>query len=173
MSFLLFILAGSLLAYLPQYFLGDRSDYRMAMRHGMALALLFTGVDHFLNAGTRYVPMIPDLLSPIALPLVHFTGAAELLGAVGLLVPAAIHRRLGLPNLQRTTGIALAVMFSLLVIANINVAIKGTGVEGLDFGQAYFVLRPFFQPLFIAWALYSVGMTPWPWRRPLRRRVCA
>ena len=48
-------------------------------------------------------------------------------------------------------------LFALLVVASINVAVKGTGVEGLDFGSAYFVLRPFFQPLFIAWALYSVG----------------
>ncbi|HEX6362319.1 MAG TPA: hypothetical protein VFZ93_05160, partial [Albitalea sp.] len=105
MSFLLFLLACSLLAYVPQFFLGDRRDRRMAMRHGMALALLFTGVDHFVHAGTRYVPMIPDLLAPAALPLVHVTGAAELLGAVGLLVPVSLYRRLGLPDLQRAAGI--------------------------------------------------------------------
>ena len=44
MSFLLPILAGSLLAYLPQYALGDRRDHRAAMRHGMALAPFCTGV---------------------------------------------------------------------------------------------------------------------------------
>lgn len=165
MSFLVFILIGTLLAYLPQRLLSTNRDHRLAMRQGMALALLFTGTDHFLNAQTRYVPMIPEALSALALPLVHVTGAAELLGAIGLIVPAALYRRLGLPNLQRAAGIALAVMFSLLVVANINVALKGTGVEGLDFGRAYFVLRPFFQPIFILWALYSVGVDVMPRRR--------
>ena len=157
MSFLAFVLVGTLLAYVPQYFFGNRRDHRMAMRHGLALALLFTGVDHFVHAHSRYVPMIPDFLAPLALPLVHITGVAELLGAVGLLVPASLYRRLGWPALQRAAGVSLAVLFALLVVANINVAVKGTGVEGLDFGSAYFLVRPFFQPLFIAWALYSVG----------------
>ena len=40
--------------------------------------LLFTGGDHFINASTRYVPMIPDILTPMALPLVHLSGLAEL-----------------------------------------------------------------------------------------------
>lgn len=34
MSFFFLILALSALAYVPQFFLGDRKDYRMAMRHG-------------------------------------------------------------------------------------------------------------------------------------------
>ena len=166
MSFLILILAASLLAYVPQFFLGNRRDLRMAMRHGMAIGLLFTGIDHFINASTRYVPMIPDFLAPLALPLVHLSGLAELAGALGLLVPAAVMRRLYLPNLQRTAGIALALLFALLVIANINVAIKGIQVEGLPFGVTYYLLRPFLQPLFIAWALYCVGPIHW------RRRSC-
>ena len=120
------------------------------MRHGMALALLFTGIGYFLGAGTRCVPMIPDLLKPI------------LLGGTALLIPAMTYRRLGLPDLQRAAGVAPAVMFSLLVIVNIDLVIKDTGVESLGFGQTYFVLRRFLQPLFIGWALYSVGIDPWP-----------
>ncbi|HZH06810.1 MAG TPA: hypothetical protein VEY69_09055, partial [Lautropia sp.] len=100
MSFLVLILSASLLAYVPQFFLGDRRDLRMAMRHGMAIGLLFTGVDHFLNAATRYVPMIPDFLAPLAVPLVYVTGLAEIAGAIGLLVPVVVFRRLHLPNLQ-------------------------------------------------------------------------
>ena len=168
MSFLAFLILGSLLAYVPQYFFGDRRDHRMAMRHGLALALIFTGTDHFIHPISRYVPMIPDAMSSIGLELVYFTGAAELLGAAGLLVPASLYRRLGLPNLQRAAGAALAAMFGLLVIANINVALKGTGVDGLDFGRAYFVVRPLFQPVFIAWALYCVGF-----RLPTRGRRMA
>jgi uncharacterized membrane protein len=173
MSFLALIVVAGLLAYVPQYFFGNRRDHRMAMRHGLALGLLFTGIDHFVNAGTRYVPMIPDPLADWALALVYFTGAAELAGAIGLLVPVAVFRRLGLPNLQRTAGIALAVMFAFLVVANINVALKGTGVAGLEFGRTYFVLRPFFQPIFIAWALYCVGVPILPRRAPAGGRAAA
>jgi uncharacterized membrane protein len=158
-------LAATLLAYLPQFFLGDRHDHRMAMRHGLAMALIFTGVDHFVSAGTRYVPMIPDALAPMALELVLLSGAAELLGAIGLLVPLGVYRRLCLPNLQRVAGASLAAMFALLVIANINVAVKGIGVEGLPFGRTYFMVRPLLQPLFMAWALYCVGFPLWPGRR--------
>ena len=165
MSFLLFLLVASLLAYVPQYFLGDRRDHRMAMRHGLALALIFTGVDHFVHPVSRYVPMIPDAISSVALELVYFTGAAELLGTAGLLVPVSLYRRLGLPDLQRAAGVALAAMFALLIVANINVALKGTGVDGLDFGRAYFIVRPLFQPVFIAWALYCVGVQVLPRRR--------
>jgi uncharacterized membrane protein len=159
MSFLIVILVGSLIAFIPQYIWGDRRDHRMAMRHGLAIGLSVTGVDHFLSATSRYVPMMPDFLSGAALPLVYFTGVAELAGALGLVIPAGVFARLGLPNLQRLAGILLAWMFALLVIANVNVAIKGTGVEGLEFGETYFVLRPFLQPLFILWALYSVGIS--------------
>jgi uncharacterized membrane protein len=158
MSFLALILVASLFAYGVQRLCGRPGDHRLAMRHGMALGLLFTGVDHFVSAELRYVPMIPDLLAPMALQLVHISGAAELLGAAGLLVPASVYRRLGLPDLQRATGVALAVLFALLVTANVHVALKGSGVHGLDFGQTYFLVRPLLQPVFIAWALYSVGL---------------
>jgi uncharacterized membrane protein len=158
MSFLILIVTASVLAYIPQYFFGDRRDLRQAMRHGLALGLLFTGTDHFVNATSRYVPMVPDLLGPLALPLVHVSGMAEIAGALGLLVPVTAYRRLRLPNLQHAAGIGLAVLFALLVVANINVAMKGSHVEGLDFGRGYYLLRPFLQPLFIAWALYCVGI---------------
>lgn len=172
MSFLILILAASLLAYLPQFVFGDRRDLRMAMRHGMALGLLFTGVDHFVHAGSRYVPMIPDFLAPLALPLVQISGAAELLGAVGLFLPAAIYRRMKLPDLQRAAGIGLALLFALLVVANINVAVKGSHVEGLEFGRTYYLVRPFLQPLFMVWALYCVGLLSWP-RRAAQRANAA
>lgn len=157
MSFLVLILAASLLAYIPQYLFGNRRDLRMAMRHGMALGLLFTGTDHFVHATTRYAPMVPDALAAMALPLVHVSGLAEILGAAGLLLPVGVYRRMRLPDLQRAAGIGLAVLFALLVVANIDVALRGDTVEGLPFGRTYYLLRPFLQPLFIAWALYSVG----------------
>jgi uncharacterized membrane protein len=158
MSFFLLILALSALAYGPQCFLGDRQDYRMAMRHGMAGGFTLTGVDHFVHAHHRYVPMLPDVLANYALALVYVTGAAELAGAIGLVLPLAIYRRLGLPNLRQWAGIGLAVLLVFLVVANINVAVKGSGVQGLEFSAWYYWLRLLFQPIFILWALFVAGV---------------
>ncbi len=162
MSFLFFIVVLSALAYVPQFFLGHRQDYKMAMRHGIAGGFIFVGIDHFVSAPGRYVPMMPDFLSDYALELVYFTGVAELAGAVGLVIPLAVYRRLGLPNLRKWAGIGLALMLAVLVIANISVALKGTAVQGLEFGNWYYWLRPFFQPVFIIWVLYVSGVI---WKR--------
>lgn len=164
MSFLLLMLVCSALAYVPQWGFGDRQDYRMALRHGMAGGFIVTGIDHFLSAHSRYVPMLPDFLAEYALPLVYVTGAAELAGAIGLVIPLAVYRRLRLPNLRRWAGIGLAAMLALLVSANINVALTGSNVQGLEFGAWYYWLRPLFQPLFILWALF-VSEVLWP-RKP-------
>jgi uncharacterized membrane protein len=158
MSFFFLILAMSVLAYIPQWFLGDRQDYHMAMRHGMAGGFTFTGIDHFVHAHNRYVPMLPDFLAENALALVYLIDAAELAGALGLIMPLAISRRLGLPNLRQWTGIGLAVLLVFLVVANVNVALKGSGVQGLEFGAWYYWLRLVFQPIFILWALFVAGV---------------
>ncbi len=158
MAFFILMLGISLLAYLPQFFLGDRKDYRMALRHGMAGGFVFTGIDHFVSAQARYVPMMPDALADYALELVYFSGAAELAGAIGLVVPLMVYRRLGLPNLRQWAGVGIAVMLVFLVIANINVALKGESVQGLEFGAWYYWLRLLFQPIFIIWALYVSGV---------------
>ncbi len=157
MAFFILMLGISLLAYLPQYFFGDRKDYRMALRHGMVGGFIFTGIDHFVSAQARYVPMMPEVLSDYALALVYFSGAAELAGAIGLVVPLMVYRKLGLPNLRKWAGIGIAVMLVFLVIANVNVALKGESVQGLEFGAWYYWLRLLFQPIFIIWALYVSG----------------
>lgn len=158
MSFLFLILAFSALAYVPQFLLGDRRDYRTALRHGMAGGFTFTGIDHFVNAHSRYVPMLPDFLATYALELVYVTGIAELAGALGLVLPLRVYQQLGLPNLRQWAGIGIAVMLVFLVIANINVALTGSSVQGLEFGAWYYWLRPFFQPVFILWALFVSGV---------------
>ena len=158
MSFFLFLVVLSAIAYVPQFLGSHRSDYRMALRHGMAAGFTFTGFDHFLNAQSRYVPMMPDFLAENALELVYFTGVAELAGAVGLVIPLAVYRRLRLPDLRKWAGVGLSVMLAFLVIANVNVAVKGSTVQGLELGRWYYWVRPFFQPIFMIWALFVSGV---------------
>ena len=160
MSFLLLMAIASAMSWLASFVLRRPMSLRDAMRVGAVGAFLFTGVDHFLNVDTRYLPMMPTFFGGLARPLVLFTGAAEIAGAVGLLVPLSVYKHLGWPNLRHAAGVALAVMLVFLVIANVNVAIRGGGVDGLAFGQWYFWLRPVFQPFIILWVLYAAGVIP-------------
>lgn len=160
MSFLVLICIGAGLTWTLSHWFRQSLDVRGAMRWGMGLGFIFTGVDHFVSGATRYVPMMPAMLAEHALVWVYATGAAELAGGIGLLVPLAVYQRLGLPNLQRQVGIWLAVLLACVVMANINVAMLGKSVQGLDFGAWYFWIRPLFQPVFIVWALYCVGVWP-------------
>ncbi len=155
MMFLALMGVLAALAYLPQAIWGDRGDWRMALRHGMGGAFAYTGVDHFLRADTRYQPMIPDYLAPYDFGMVHITGALELAGAVGLLAPLWVWRRLGWPNLRPAAGVGLAMLLSVMVIANAHVAETGGRVEGLGGGDVYYALRPLFQPLIVLWALIA------------------
>jgi uncharacterized membrane protein len=124
----------------------------------MAGGFTFTGIDHFVHAHNRYVPMLPDVLAEYALALVYMSGAAELAGAIGLVLPLATYRQLDLPNLRKWAGIGLALLLVFLVLANVNVAVKGSGVQGLEFGAWYYWLRLLFQPIFILWALFVAGI---------------
>ena len=157
MEVLILMLVVSGIAYIPQRIFGDRTDYRMALRHGMAGGFIFTGLDHFLTP-ERYVPLIPAFLSAYAQELNYISGIAELAGALGLVVPLVVYRRLGLPNLRRWAGLGLALFLAAIVIGNINVALQGTQVPGIPLGRWYYWLRPFLQPIFIIWALYVGGI---------------
>lgn len=162
MSFLLLLCVATGLAWMAARLLGAHLTLRDSMRYGMGAGFMFTGVDHFVNGVSRYVPMMPEALAEHALAWVYITGAAELAGGLALLVPVAMYRRLGFPNLHPLAGISLAVLLVCVVSANISIALRGQSVEGLDFGAWYFWIRPFFQPIFVAWALYSVGVWPKP-----------
>ena len=55
------------------------------MRLALALSLFFVGSDHWINP-QRYLPMMPPWI-PLHLELVLFTGATEIAGGLGLLLP--------------------------------------------------------------------------------------
>ncbi|MEQ9639476.1 MAG: DoxX family protein [Alphaproteobacteria bacterium] len=149
--------AIGLVAYLPQFVWGPRRDWRMPMRHGMAAVFLYTGSDHFLSLHERYVPMIPPYLADWAVELVLISGALELAGALGLLLPLVVWRRLGWPNLRPVAGVGLAMLLSVMVIANSHVAAAGGSIPGLPDSTLYYATRPLFQPFIVLWALVCSG----------------
>ena len=101
--------------------------------------------------------MIPDALAGHALFWVYLTGLGELLGGLGLLIPLALYRRMGWPDLRRQAGLGLAMLLVCVVTANVHMALKGESVQGLEFGTWYLWLRPLIQPVFVIWALYCSG----------------
>jgi hypothetical protein len=72
----------------------------MAIRHGMAGGFTFTDIDHVVHAHNRHVPMLSDVLVESALALVDVTGAAALAGALRLVLPPPVYRRLGITKLR-------------------------------------------------------------------------
>jgi len=60
-------------------------DWQIAVRVGLAIMFVFTGVAHFTRTRADLVRMVPPQLPHPAL-LVTVTGIAELAGAIGLLV---------------------------------------------------------------------------------------
>ena len=56
MSFLFFISSFGVIAWAVSHLLKRPLGLRAAMRWGMGLGFLFTGVDHFVSASTRYAP---------------------------------------------------------------------------------------------------------------------
>ena len=124
------------------------ADWPARMRLALALALLFAGTDHWLTP-ERYLPMMPGYL-PWHLPLVLFTGACEIAGALGLLFPST----------RRLAAALLALYFVCVFPANVHNALNGLTVEGLPQAQWYYWLRLPFQPLIILWTLYAGGLLP-------------
>lgn len=124
----------------------ETSDLRLCMRHGMAGAFLFVGIDHLVTP-ERYLSMMPSYL-PAHETLVVFTGLCEIAGAIGL----------AWPRFMKLAGLMLALYAIAVLPANLNNALNGLTVEGLPQNQTYYWVRLAFQPFIIAWSLYSAEL---------------
>ncbi len=129
-----------------------KSDWPQRMRVAMAIALIAVGTDHWANPG-RYLAMMPPWV-PLHYEMVLFTGAAEIAGALGLL----------LRKTRALAGLALAFYFVAVFPANIHNALNGLAVDGLPQAAWYYWARLPFQPLAIWWALFSAELIRWPLR---------
>lgn len=132
---------------------------RNVLRWILALFYFAAGVIHivapapFLTIMPRWVPMPEEV--------VLLTGIAELLGAIGLA------QDISLP-LRRAAAIGLALYAVCVFPANINHFALDLAKPGQGAGLAYHVPRMFAQPLLVWLALWTGGVTDWPWKA--RRR---
>lgn len=95
------------------------ASWQAATRAGLAVMFVFTAVAHFNRMRPDLIRMVPPRL-PKPATLVTITGIAELVGAIGLLVPPV----------SRWAATGLALLLVALFPANIHAARAGVTIGG-------------------------------------------
>jgi uncharacterized membrane protein len=126
---------------------------RTAMRWGLALFYLAAGYIHLTKPGT-FMPVMPDWV-PAPYQVILFTGACEVAGAIGLVIPRT----------RWLAGLMLALYAIAVFPVNIKHAFYGPAIPGIANMWLYHGPRLLLQPVLVWWALYAGGVTDWPFRR--------
>ena len=117
----LFVLVVSLLLLRGLGLLGVRrlSSWREAGLLAVAIMFVFTGATHFTGMKHDYAAMLPNLLSG-NLGIIYLTGALQIAGAVGLLVPRT----------RRLAGICLVLLLIAMFPGNVYAAVNEIPFRG-------------------------------------------
>lgn len=120
---------------------------RTAGRWLLGLALSGAGISHLTFAREEFQAQVPNWV-PLDHDLVVVgSGLVEISLGIALLT---VRRR------RHTVGWITAAFFVAIFPGNIAQYVEGTDAFGLDTDQARLV-RLFFQPVLVAWALWSTG----------------
>ncbi len=129
---------------------------RTGLRWLMAAFYAFAGYMH-LASPAPFLQIMPDAV-PWPEQIVFVTGIAELLGAVALAQPVSL-------PLRKAGAIGLALYALCVWPANINHMLIDLASDDGGLGLAYHVPRMIAQPLIIWLALWTGGVTDWPFRK--------
>ncbi|MEV6215654.1 hypothetical protein [Nocardia sp. NPDC051833] len=127
------------------------ATWRVCAAHGLAFMLVATGTAHFVPDSVTVMPSHDDLVAmvPSAVPfphaMVYLTGVLELLGALGLIIAST----------RAVTGIAVAVLFVLLLPANVYAALEDIPLNGEPPTPLWFRIPE--QLVFLTVALWATG----------------
>lgn len=113
------------------------------LRYALAVMFLFTSAAHFNRLRHDLARMIPVFV-PAPMALVYLTGALELAGAIGLMLPHHIHR---------LTAWCLIAFLIAVFPANVYAALAGATLGGKPVTRLW--LRTPMQLLFIALLYWS------------------
>jgi uncharacterized membrane protein len=140
----LFILVISFLVLRAVGFLGVRrlSSWREAGLLAVMIMFLFTGFTHFTPMKHDYALMLPGFV-PMKVWVIHLTGALQILGAIGLLVPRT----------RRLAGISLALLLVAMFPGNVYAALNDVPFRGEPPTPLW--LRTPIQLLFIGMVLWT------------------
>lgn len=130
---------------------------RRFFRWLLALIYLVAGWAH-IRSPSGFLQITPGWV-PCPEEVVLFTGIAEIVGAIGLLIPPRL-----IPHVRQAAGIGLALYALFVYPANINHAINNIAIGGQELGWLYHGPRLAFQPVFIWWALIAGGVINWPFQ---------
>ena len=122
----------------------------------LGLFLAFAGTSHLTFARDEFQAQVPDWVPLDKDTVVLLSGIAE----IGLGSALAL-----LPSRRIPVGLAAAAFFILIFPGNISQYVTQTDGFGLDTDQKR-LIRLFFQPLLVVWALWSTGA----WRAIRNRR---
>lgn len=112
--------------------------------------LVFAGIRHLTVSRQEFLAQVPHWLPIDGDFVVLASGVVEILIGLGLIF---------LTRYRRTMGWITAVFFVLIFPGNISQYTTGTDAFGLDTDQAR-LIRLFFQPLLVLWALWATGIWP-------------
>jgi len=113
----------------------------------LGLALGYAGIGHLTNNRQEFQAQVPTLLKDYADFVVVASGVVEI--ALGLAL-------VGLWKYRVQVGWVVAAFFVAIFPGNISQYVNGVDAFGLDSDTSRLV-RLFFQPLLVAWALWSTG----------------
>ncbi len=121
---------------------------RRALGWLLAVAMVLAGANHFRDPEV-YVAMMPAWL-PAHLELVYLSGALEIAGGLGLL----------LPSTRRLAGLGLVALFIAVFPANLNMALHDLPLGGRQVPTWALWARLPLQLVFIGWALWVSRPAP-------------
>ena len=123
----------------------------------LGFALAYAGVGHLTTSRTEFQAQVPTLLAEYADFVVLASGVVEIALGVGLIA---------LWKYRVQLGWVAAAFFVAIFWGNISQYVNGVDAFGLDSDRAR-LIRLFFQPLLVMWALGSTGA--WKsWRSRLK-----
>jgi uncharacterized membrane protein len=126
---------------------GQSSLTRTIARIILGAFLLFTGTGHLTRQRQEFQAQVPTWIPLDPDFVVVASGVVEI--ALGLALIA-------LPRYRVPIGWIVAAFFVAVFPGNISQYVTGTDAFGLDTDQAR-LIRLFFQPVLIVWALWSTG----------------
>ena len=129
---------------------------RAALRCLLALFYVVAGYFHLANPAP-FLQIMPGWV-PAPEAVVFWTGIAEFAGAAGLVQPFW-------PAARRAAAIGLALYALCVWPANINHFAMDLARSDSGMGLGYHVPRMIAQPILIWLALWTGGVTDWPFRR--------
>lgn len=118
------------------------------MRMVLGFVMIFAAFGHFTFQRIDFQAQVPDWMPLNKDLVVILSGLVEVLLGLGMVFWTKQKLRI---------GVALATFFLLIFPGNIAQYLNGTDAFGLNSDQAR-LIRLFFQPLLIIWALWCTGV---------------